>query len=286
MALSYVGINISQQELGQTLRPFQVPGGDNDDKSVTLEEVANQAKTYGLHTYLRPNGDIEKLQQLIAQDVPIVARTWLEVNEDIGHYRVIRGYDKTTQEIIQDDSLQGKNLRYSYGEFLDLWQPFNYEYLVIVDDSKKEIVENILGEELDEKTAWENARERIFDEVKQAPNNRHLTFALSRIYYHLGEYDKSVEEFNKVENLLSFRTLWYQIEPIKSIYETGNYDRVFQISDRILNNQNRAYSELYIIRGNIYEKQGNTAAARSEYEKAVMYNVNNSSAKNLLGKLN
>src|SRR5690606_15634406 len=48
MALSYMGVSKTQQELGDILRPYQVPGGDNDDKSVTLEEVAKEAEKYGL----------------------------------------------------------------------------------------------------------------------------------------------------------------------------------------------------------------------------------------------
>lgn len=274
MALSYEGINKNQEELGQILRPYQIPGGDNDDKSVTLKEVAAQAETYGLTAYLRPNGDIEKLKQFIAYDIPVVTRTWLQTNEDIGHYRIIRGYDGNTQEIIQDDSLQGKNLRFSYNEFNALWQPFNYEYLVLIPENKMEAAKSILDEELDEKIAWENAKVRIENELTQNPSNSHLIFALSRIHYYLGNYDESIRYFNSVENTISTRTLWYQIEPLLSIYETGDYNRVFQIADKILNNQNRAYSELYKLKGDIYLKQGRTEAARAEYEKAVVYNSN------------
>jgi predicted double-glycine peptidase len=285
MALSYWGVDISQAELGNILRPYQVVGGDNDDKSVTLAEVARQAEEYGLYSYLRPNGTPEKLEQLVSQGIPVVARTWTKVNEDIGHYRVIRGYNKSTQTIIQDDSLQGENLSYSYRDFNAIWQPFNYEYLVIVDDSKKEVVEAILGEELDEATAWKNALVRIEHEIGENPDNWHLTFAKSRIYYYLGEYEKSVEEFEKVENRLSFRTLWYQIEPILSYFELKNYDRVFQITDRILNNQNRAFSELYYLRGQIYLNQGSVDAARSEFESALLYKHNYQPAQEALNTL-
>lgn len=285
MALSYWGINVSQQELGNILRPYQVQSGDNDDKSVTLEEVANQAENYGLHSYLRPNGTPEKLEMFISQGIPVVARTWLEVNEDIGHYRVIRGYDKSTQTFIQDDSLQGENLIYSYNEFNAIWQPFNYEYLVIVDDSKKEIAEAILNEEIDKTTAWKNALNRIEKEIKDDPDNWHLTFAKSRIHYYLGEYEKSIKEFEKVENRLSFRTLWYQIEPIRAYFELGNYNKVFNITDRILNNQNRAFSELYHIRAEIYLKQGDITSARTELENALLYKHNYQPAKDLLETL-
>ena len=285
MALSYVGIQKGQEELGQILRPYQIAGGDNDDKSVTLEEVSEQAEIYKLNSYLRPNGTIQKLKQFISNGIPIVARTWTKVDEDIGHYRIIRGYDDQTQEIIQDDSLQGKNLRFTYDVFLKMWQPFNYEYLVIVDENKKKIAEKILGEEFDEKKAWQNALTRIEQETKKDPDNRHLIFAKSRIYYHLSDYEKSIQEFEKVENKLSFRTLWYQIEPIQAYYELENYDRVFDITEKILNNQNRAFSELYIIRGDIFKNQGKIEAARSEYEKAVMYNVNKSDARERLNAI-
>lgn len=275
MALSYVGVDKSQEELGAQLRPYQVVGGDNDDKSVTLQEVANQARTYGLHSYLRPNGSIETLKKLLSQDIVVVTRTWLEPNEDIGHYRIIRGYDDSASTLIQDDSFQGKDLSYSYDEFNSLWVPFNYEYLVIVDESKKEIVENILGEDLNESTAWRNALSANSEALAKDPTNIHLRFARSRIYYYLKDYRKSVEEFDAVENQLSFRTLWYQIEPLYSIYETGDYDRVLLTSDRILNNQNRAYTELYILRGDIYQKQGQSELAVVEYQKGLEYNKNN-----------
>lgn len=284
MALSYLGITKTQAELGQALRPYQVPGGDNDDKSVTLQEVADHAKSLGLNSYLRPNGNMETIQKFIANDIPVVTRTWLKADEDIGHYRVVRGYDKIQNTVLQDDSLQGKNLTYSYGDFVKIWQPFNYEYLVIVDQSKKELAEQLLGEEIDEKIAWRNALERI-EREQEENDSYHLQFAKSRIYYYLGDYKRSVEEFNKVENSLSFRTLWYQIEPILAIYETGDYDRLFSLSERILNDQNRAFSELYILRGKAYQKLGNLDAARSEFEKAVMYNQNHREAKDLLNSV-
>jgi len=278
MALSYENINISQSELGKILRPYQIPGGDNDDKSVTLNEVAEQAKVYGLVSYLRPNGTIEKIKQLVSVGVPVVTRTWLKSDEDIGHYRVVRGYDDNTQELIQDDSLQGKNLRISYSEFEKLWVPFNFEYLVIVNDSKKSTIERILGLELETRTAWKNAKTRIEKEIQLDPQNWHLTFALSRIYFYLNDHKKSVEEFDKVENKLSFRTLWYQTEPMYSIYETKDFDRVISITEKILNNHNRAFSELYILRGDIFKSRNQINIAKSEYQKAYLYNINNKEA--------
>lgn len=286
MALRFYGINVSQEELGLSLRPYQVPGGDNDDKSVTLEEVAEKSKEYDLIPYLRPMGNDEIVKQFIASDMPVITRTWLKPDDDIGHYRIIKGYDNSRGIFIQDDSLQGKDLEYTYAEYDNIWKKFNYEYLVLVPKDKQAIAEKILGEDLNEKNAWIKAKDNSLQELSQNPNDTDARFNLSVAYYKVGEYRKSVEEFERIESELSFRTLWYQIDPILSYYELGNYQRVFEITDRILNNQNRAFSELYVLRGKIYQKQGNTEAARQEFEKAIIYNSALQEAKELRNSLN
>ncbi len=274
MLLSYFGINKSQQELGQRLRPYQNPQGDNDDKSVTFEELAVLGNEYGLVSFHRPNGNIEILKQFIASGIPVATRTLLNTYEDIGHYRTVRGYDDVNKVIIQDDSLQGKNRAYSYQDYDALWKKFNYEYLVLVPLDKKLLAERILGADLDEKKAWETAASNARKELDKNPDDLYSRLNLSVALYHTGDYNQSVTEFELIENQLSFRTLWYQIEPIKAYFALNNYERVFAITDSILNNQNRAFSELYILRGKIFQKQGNIPAARVEFEKAVMYNIN------------
>ncbi len=278
MALSYYGVSQTQQELGYALRPYQIAGGINDDKSVTLEELAQKAEEYGLTAYHRPGGNIELIKLFIGYDIPIIARTLLKKTDDIGHYRVVKGYEGDV--IIQDDSLQGKNLRFSQVEFNALWEKFNFEYLVLIPADKKEIAKAILKENFDPMVAWNKAVELSWSQLSKNPADLSARFNLSVAYYNLGEYQKSVDEFEKVENQLPFRTLWYQIEPIRS------YERVFEITQRVLNNYNLAFSELYLIRGEIYQKQGNLEKARSEFEKAYFYNKNLPAAKQALDSLN
>jgi len=271
MALSYFGINESQQKLGNELRPYQNPQGDNDDKSVTLDELAGKAKEYGLLTYHRPAGDIGQMKLFISYDMPVIARTWLKQGDDIGHYRLVRGYDDNLGQIIQDDSLQGANLKYTYEDFLKLWQGFNYEYLVLVPKEKRAVAEAILGESLDEKVAWEEALTTARRELVQDPDNIFTKFNLSVAYYYLGDFQRSVETFESVEGRLPFRMLWYQIEPILAYQKLKNYTRVFQLTDKILNTYNRAFSELYQIRGEIYQELGKVDLAEAEFGKARFY---------------
>lgn len=274
MALSYFGITKTQQELGRELRPYQNPQGDNDDKSVTLEELAKKGEELGLIAYHRPAGDMEIVRQFVAGDIPVITRTWLRSGEDIGHYRVVKGYDQNAGTILQDDSLQGKNLTYSFLDFNTLWEGFNFEYLVLVQPEKQKLAEQILGENLNEQVAWQKAVKNAQSVLSRNPNNIFAEFNLSVAYFYLGDYEKSVKSFEKVENKLPFRTLWYQIEPILAYQKLGNYPRVFAIIDKVLNNYNRAFSELYLIRAEIYRIQGNVEASQAEIEKAIFYNQN------------
>ncbi len=283
MDLSYYGINVSQKELGDQLRPYQIPSGDNDDKSVTLEELSEKAKEYDLIPYRRPNGDIELLKKFIALDIPVITRTWLKPNEDIGHFRLVRGYDQTS--LIQDDSFQGKDLYYSYSDFNQIWKKFNYEYLVLVPKDKQAQAEAILGQDINPKLAWNKAVANSLKELQQDSNDIYARFNLSVAYYNIGDYQKSVDEYEIVENKLPFRTLWYQMEPILAYYKLGDYPKVFQIIEKVLNYHNRAYSELYQIRGEIYLKQGESDQAKQEFEQAVFYNKNYQPAINELSKL-
>jgi tetratricopeptide (TPR) repeat protein len=282
MLLSYYGKKVGQDELGQALRPFQNSQGDNDDKSVTFAELAKVAEEYNLITYHRPNGSIRMLKALIAEGLPVLTRTWLERNENIGHYRVVKGYNNERQIVIQDDSLQGANLKYSYSDFNDLWEKFSYEYLVLVPHEKDETVRKILADEVNPKVAWRKTAERLENQLKVEPENQIVRFNYSIALYHLQKFEQSVDEFEKIESALPFRTLWYQIEPIQAYYELGNFSKVFEITDNIINNQNRAFAELYYLRGKVYKKLGESNAAKTEFEKAVYYNINYKEAKDEL----
>jgi hypothetical protein len=282
MALSYFGIQESQAALGQALRPYQNPNGDNDDKDVTLDALAGEARTLGLLAYSRPNGSVQLLKRFVANGMPVIAETTMTIADDIGHYRVAKGFDDTAGTITQDDSMQGHNIQFSYADFDAMWKKYNYEYLVLVPKAKQALAEAILGSDLNEKVAWQQTV--LVDEaaLAQNPDDIDSRFNLSVALYYVGAYKQSVDQFEKVQNELPFRTLWYQIEPIEAYYALGDYAQVFTLTDSILNNGNRAFSQLYILRGDIDKKEGHLAAAKAEFEKAVYYNTHLKAAQDAL----
>lgn len=285
MMLSWYGQNVSQTELGDKMRPYQNPEGDNDDKTIFTYEFVDWAKNYSFESIGRINGDIELLKTFTTNGIPVVVKTWLKVDEDIGHFRIVRGFDEEKKVIIQDDSYDGPNKKISYFDFLSMWQPFNYAYIIVYTADQEELVSAIIGEEIDENIAWENSLIRAEKEAELTSKNVYPYFNLSTSYFHLGDFYKSVGAYERVESLLPRRMLWYQIEPIQAYKELGNYARVFQITDNILNSGNRAYSELYQIRGEIYLTEGNKEKAREQFELAILYNQNFEPAKKSLESL-
>ncbi|HNZ55499.1 MAG TPA: C39 family peptidase [Candidatus Paceibacterota bacterium] len=285
MALSYFGVNASQEDLANDLRPNHNLTGQNDDKSTPPNELAAKAKDYGLVAYYRPAGDIEKLKALINLDLPIVVRTLLYPDQDYAHYRVIKGYDGTTNEIIQDDSLEGKNLRFTYQEFERLWQPFNNAYLVIARPEQQAAIEKILGEDLTENIAWQKAVTLAQNQLNQDPTDINTNLNLAVANYYLGDFTGSVSAFEKVAANLPKHFLWYQNEPIKAYLALRQYDKVFALTDKIFADNNKADSELYLLRGQSYLAQDQKDEARAEFEKAVFYNKNYLPAQEALSSL-
>lgn len=285
MVMSFYGKAVPQQELAEKMRPFNNPLGGVDDKSIFAPEFVATAKEYGFESLHRPNGDLELLKQFTANGIPVVVRTWLNPNEDIGHFRIVRGYDDTTQTILQDDSYQGPNLSYSYTDFMNMWKPFNYGYILVYPKEQQVVVDAILGEEKDEKIAWQRTLARAEKELAENPNDPYVLFNIATASYYLGKSDQTISYYEKAKDSLPARMLWYQYEPLEAYLKKQQYDIVFRLTDEILNNGNQAYSELYVLRGKAYVQQGRVDDATEEFEKAVHYNKNSKVAREALASV-
>ncbi len=285
MILNFWGLDFTQERLAGDLRPFNNPKGGVDDKAVFNDEMASYAKLQGLQSLVRPNGDIEKLKLFVTNGIPVVITAWLHKGEDIGHYRIVIGFNDNTQTILTDDSYIGPNQTYSYNDFMEMWKPFNYTYLVVYPENKSAVVNEILGEEVDQNRSYQNSIEKAEKAIESDPMDFYAGFNLASANYFLGNFDKTVSEYEKVENKLPPRMLWYQLEPIYAYHQTGNDQKAIELADQLLNNGNLAFSELYQLKGEIYLKQGKPDLAKDMFEKALYYNKNYSKAKESLEKL-
>lgn len=284
MLLSLYGKDVSQEELASQIRPFHNPIGGIDDKSVFAPEMVEYAKKNGFFGLDRPNGSIPMLKMFLANDVPVIVRTWLNDHEDIGHFRVVRGYDDIARTVTVDDSYNGPNMTVSYDDFNNLWQPFNYGYIVIYPIEKEEIVAKIVGKEMDERVAWENALSRAKRESENT-TSPYPAFNIAIAQYHLGNYQETAKVYEEISQSLPSRMLWYQLEPIYAYQKLKQYDNAIALADSILYNGNLAFSELYQLKGEIYQEQGRAEEARDAFQTAFYYNENFVTAKRALERL-
>ena len=63
------------------------------------------------------SSSVEPVRRLLANHIPVIAGQRLSRQRDIGHYRVIRGYDDGQREFITDDPLLGPDYRIVYKTF-------------------------------------------------------------------------------------------------------------------------------------------------------------------------
>ena len=73
MILSFYGISKTQKELGEQLRPYQHPVGDNDDKTVSPQEFVKAVEGFGLKALYRPNGSIDLLKLFLSNNIPLLS---------------------------------------------------------------------------------------------------------------------------------------------------------------------------------------------------------------------
>jgi uncharacterized protein len=126
--LGYYDHWITQQDVNERVAP-----------GPSLCQIAGYMSYYQLkgraYTILSPTNGV---RYLLANGIPVIASQRLSLDEPIGHYRVVKGYEDETQEFITDDPLQrmGPDYRISYGTFDDL----SYAFVLVYPPDKDLLV--------------------------------------------------------------------------------------------------------------------------------------------------
>ena len=86
----------------------------------------------------------DPVRYLLANDIPVIAGQRLSLDEDIGHYRVVKGYDDATQEFITDDPLQrlGPDYHIPYDTFVKL----SYAFIPVYPRDRDALVRSLMRE--------------------------------------------------------------------------------------------------------------------------------------------
>jgi hypothetical protein len=73
------------------------------------------ARIYSIHYAVVPMHDV--VRWLLAENIPAIVGQNLSRGDNTWHYRVVRGYDDASREIVSDDPLLGPGLHHAYEVF-------------------------------------------------------------------------------------------------------------------------------------------------------------------------
>ena len=292
MALSYWGRTETQREIAPVLKP------DPEDKNVSPEEMAEYVRTLGLEAVVRVGGDLNQIRRLLAGGFPVVVETWYvrAPDDQMGHYRLIIGYDDEARQFLTYDSLHGPDLPIGYQELDELWRVFNRVYLVIYPPERQADVATLLGPSLDEANAVQQALETARLETLQpaescvayadcANGEAFSWFNVGSSLAALARYEEAAAAYDQARVLgLPWRMLWYQFGPYEAYYGTGRYEDVVALADVTLAVVSNL-EESYYWRGLARQAQGDSAGARSDFESALRYHQGWPPALEALGRL-
>jgi hypothetical protein len=278
MALSYWGRPETQSDLAPLLKP------DPEDKHVGAWEMEICTEDLGLDAIVRANGTLDMLKTFVQAGFPVMVETWevFDPRDQLGHYRLVVGYDEAAQEFILYDSLEEPDFTISYRALDELWRVFNRTYMLVYPPDRWEEVATILGPNVDDATMYQRALERARYELENPPATCEayadcadwVTFSWFNVgtsLNSLGRHAEAATAYDQARQLgLHYRMLWYQFGPYESYYAVGRYEDVIALANATLATAANL-EESYLWRGKARLAQGDVAGARADFEEALRY---------------
>jgi tetratricopeptide (TPR) repeat protein len=278
MALSYWGRSEVQYDVAPVLKP------DPEDKNVSLWEMEAYTRDLGLDAIVRAGGSLERLKALMRAGFPVIVETWYvrDARDQLGHYRLVTGYDDLAQEFLTYDSLHGPDVIVGYQEMDELWRVFNRMYLVVYSPERWDGLAAVLGADVDDAGMYERALETARFEAANPPAScvayadcsDWITFSWFNVgtsLTSLGRHAEAATAYDQARQLgLHYRMLWYQFGPYESYYAVGRYADLIALADATLATANNL-EESYYWRGMARWAQGDVDGARSDLNTALRY---------------
>lgn len=279
MALQYLGWRGTQADTASVLKP------DPEDKNVSPYEMEAYVHSLGLNAELRIGGDLTRLKRLIAAGFPVIVETWFipEPGDQMGHYRLLTGYDDRAGHFVAQDSYNGPNLSLDYAAFDELWRVFNRVYLVLFDPSQVDQLQATLGADTDDHWMFSRALDVAVAETAK-PNDECVAyehcadmtafawFNVGSNLTSLGRHEEAAAAYDQARVLgLPWRMLWYQFGPYESYYSIGRFDDVITLATATQAPVGNL-EESYYWRGLAYLAKDDIDRARSDFQAAVKYN--------------
>lgn len=278
--LSYYGINRSQLTIAAALKPLGGP-----DKNVSPSEIAAYARSVGLGTFVGINGSLELAERLLSAGFPFLAEQWLDYDGGVGHYRVVRGFNRPARKILYNDTFLGPDIWKSYDQFLMDWSAYNNTYIVFYPPEREAQVRDAIGPDWEPGVMWERLRAESQARLDQGERSGYLWYGLAEALHH---QDRDAEAITAYEQAIAaglpWRYLWYRYGYFEALNNAGQYQKTLQVTQPVLDAMG-ASEDLRYHRGVALRGLGRLDEARAEFQAALRDNANFAPAQVALAQL-
>jgi len=269
MALRFYGWTEDQYTVAAATKP------DKDDKNVSPDEmVAYALSVDGTFALMGYATDIGLLKHLLEAGYPVVVETWFipEPDDEMGHYRLLTGYDETDQVFITQDSYLGPDQRVSFDELERLWKVFNRVYVVVCPSRRAHELQVLIGHLTAPERMYGDALALALAEIDADPADRYAWFNAGTNYLGLKQYDRAAAAYDQARLLkLPWRLLWYQFGPFEAYLRVGRYQEVIALAEANLRTSENL-EESYYYRALARRALGDEEGARNDLEMALRFN--------------
>jgi tetratricopeptide (TPR) repeat protein len=268
MNLSYYGSAANQADAAKLLKPYR------DDKNVSTAELAAYARSQGFEAIDRVGGDLELLQRLLSNGLPVIVEVWVEPEDNggMGHYRLLTGYDQAGGYFIAEDSLHGSGVQVPMAEFDPFWEVFNRTYILAYPPEQAPLVQALLGEQMVDQHMYEQALATAQAAAQANPNNAYAWFNIGSNYARLGQPALAAGAFDQARRVgLPFRMLWYQFDMLEVYLAEGRYQDVIDLATATLQ-VTGGLEEMSYYRGLARQALGQVEDAAADFRSALDYN--------------
>jgi hypothetical protein len=247
---------------------------DKNDKNVSPQEMVVYAYSLGdMFAVMGYATDVRVLKLLLSNDYPVIVETWFipEPEDEMGHYRLLTGYDDAAQQFTTQDSYNGPNQLVSYDELDALWKVFNRVYVVVSEAGRAQELTLLLDNVTDAEAMYRNALSIALGEVAEDAEDRYAWFNIGSNYVGLGRHAEAANAYDRARTLnLPWRMLWYQFGPFEAYLRVGRYQDVIDLANANLRAAGNL-EESYYYRALARRALGDEDGAREDLYKALKY---------------
>lgn len=275
--LSYLNKRVTQEETASQLKP------NEKDKNVRVEEIVSYVESRFPDLIVTPlmNGSPETLRILLSNDFPVMLQTWLEEDPDdgMGHYRFLTGHDAETSEWIVSDSYVStgvtspySGIRVDHQKFIDHWLVFDNIFILIYEPEEAELVQAIIGEELDPEINHAKALLDYSKRLQVDDKNPFVWHTMGDLLLQDGRYEQAAQAYDQARGIgLPWRMFWYSFGIFETYAAVGRYDDLIELADATIDSGGPG-EEIHYWKGVAHRALGDEAAAQKSFRDALWWN--------------